>query len=231
MAALEATYRVVAYDHRGTHANPGELPERYTIAEMADDVVGILDNAGIARAHVMGHALGGLVALNLALRAPERLLSILLVNAWAAVDAHTRRCFDARMLLLQHAGPAAYVRAQPIFLYPAAWLARNEAAIAAEEAHGIAHFQGAPNLLRRIAALRAFDVSDRLGAVRTPTWVAAARDDVLVPYVCSERLADRIAGAQLWLTPEGGHACTVTDPNPFNAAMLSFLAGVSAEDE
>ena len=225
MAALTERYRVILYDHRGTGANTGALPDGYTISAMADDVTGILDDASVERAHFIGHALGGLVGLDLGLRAPARLSSLVLVNAWAATDAHTKRCFAVRTALLRHEGPAAYVRAQPIFLYPAAWLSRNKAAIAREEAHGIAHFQGADTLTRRLGALLAFDVSGRLAEIETRTLVAASRDDVLVPYPCSETLAAGLPNARLWLTAEGGHGFSVTDPQPFNTALLEFLAG------
>ena len=222
--SLSARYRVLAYDHRGTGTNSEELPQPYAIADMAADVLGLLDDLGIARAHLMGHALGGLVGLELALSAPDRLASLILVNAWARTDSHTKRCFDARLALLTHAGPAAYVRAQPIFLYPAAWLSANAERIARDDAHGIAHFQGAETLMRRVGALLAFDVADRLGAIATPTLVAAARDDVLVPYTCSEALAAGIPRAVLWMVAEGGHGFSVTAPAPFNAAILDFLA-------
>jgi aminoacrylate hydrolase len=226
-AALQEHYNVLLYDHRGTGANAQALPERYSIAAMADDVLEVMDAAGISRCHFMGHALGGLVGLELALRAPERLQCLVLVNAWAKTDSHTKRCFAARIALLQHVGPEAYVRAQPIFLYPAAWLSQNEALIAQEEAHGIVHFQGAANLTKRLDALLAFDVSRRLADIRTPTLVAASRDDILVPYTASEILVAGIPGAKLWLAPEGGHAFTVTDPAPFHGVLLDFLRGVA----
>jgi aminoacrylate hydrolase len=222
--ALGAHYRVIIYDQRGTGANAGELPDHYSIAHMADDVVTVLDDAGVASCHFVGHALGGLIGLELARRDPSRLASLVLVNAWARVDSHTRRCFEARVALLKHVGVEAYVRAQPIFLYPAAWLSEHEDAIRKEEAIGIAHFQGADNLLKRLSALLTFDAISDLNAIHTPTLVAASRDDVLVPFTRSQQLASNLVNASLWLTAEGGHASTVTDPTPFNTAMLAFLA-------
>jgi len=223
IAALRQYFQVLLYDHRGTGANKGELPDPYYIRMMADDVLEILDQAGLRKCHFMGHALGGLVGLDLALRTPSPLSSLILVNAWAKVDSHTKRCFSARMALLSHVGPEAYVRAQPIFLYPATWLSQNHDVVAREEAHGIAHFQGTPILAKRLSALLAFDVSDRLGDVKVPTLVAASRDDILVPYIASEELASAIPGAKLWLTQEGGHACTVTDSASFNQAAIDYL--------
>lgn len=224
LEALGAHYRIILYDQRGTGANAAELPEDYSIAQMADDVVEVLDNAGVASCHFAGHALGGLVGLELARRAPSRVLSLVLVNAWARVDSHTRRCFDARLALLKHVGVEAYVRAQPIFLYPAAWLSAHEDAIRKEEAAGIAHFQGKDNLLKRLSALLAFDATSDLAAIQTPAFIAASRDDVLVPFTKSQELAGKLPNATLWLTAEGGHAFTATDAEPFNAAMLTFLA-------
>jgi aminoacrylate hydrolase len=221
---LAARYRVISYDQRGTGANKEPLPDNYTIAHMADDVVAILDQAGVGKCHFMGHALGGLVGLDLALRYPERLDSLLLINAWPVVDSHTRRCFEARLALLEHVGPEAYVRAQPIFIYPSWWLSQHADTIAKDDAHGIAHFQGKETLLKRIQALLKFDPSNKLGQIRTPTLVAAARDDVLVPYTSSEALARAIPGSHLSVTPEGGHGYSVTNPAVFNDIISRFLA-------
>lgn len=221
--ALGAHHRIIIYDQRGTGANADELPDDYSIAHMVDDVVTVLDDAGVASCHFAGHALGGLVGLELARRTPSRLSSLILVNAWARVDSHTRRCFEARTALLKHVGIEAYVRAQPIFLYPAVWLSEHEEAVHKEAAMGITHFQGRDNLLKRLSALLAFDATSDLREIQTPTFVAASRDDVLVPFTRSQQLADNLPHATLWLTGEGGHAFTVTDPTPFNTAMLAFL--------
>jgi aminoacrylate hydrolase len=224
LVALREHFHVVTYDHAGTGRNRRALPDGYGIADMADEVLEILDEAGTQACHFVGHALGGLVGLQLAMQAPTRLESLTVVNGWATADSHTKRCFEARLALLQHVGVAAYVRAQPIFLYPATWLATNAARMENEDRHGIAGFQGEDTLRKRVAALLQFDMTASLGSVRVPTLAIAAKDDVLVPATQSERLAAAIPAAHLFMADWGGHAINVTDPAAFNLALLDFLA-------
>lgn len=223
MAALAPHVRILLFDQRGTGRNAGPLPDGYTIGHMADDVLEVMGAAGIARAHFVGHALGGLVGLDIARRHPGRLGRMVLVNAWAKADRHTERCFDIRLGILAAQGPAAYVAAQPLFLHTAPYLSANHEKILAEVAHGTAHFQGAENLLKRIGALRTFDVRADLAGIAVPALVAASRDDLLVPWTASQALAQGLPAARLWLAEQGGHAFTVEQPEPFNAAMTEFL--------
>jgi aminoacrylate hydrolase len=227
--ALRRRYRVVAYDQTGTGRNRGALPAGHSIAAMADEAAAVLDASETGAAHFVGHALGGLVGLALAHRRPDRVRSLTIVNGWAAAHAHSRRCFEVRLALLKHEGPAAYVKAQPIFLYPADWLAHNEARVAEEEAHGVAGFQGANNLRARIAALLAFDARPWLASLALPALIVAARDDVLVPSAMSEELAAAIPGARLHVAPWGAHAINVTEPTTFNTLLLDFLSCVQAK--
>lgn len=222
-SALEQHFRVLAFDQRGTGRNAEPLPKDYTIGHMADDVIAVMDAAGVARAHVLGHALGGLVGLDLARRFPQRLGRLVLVNAWAKVDRHSERCFDIRIAILHSQGPGAYVAAQPLFLHTAPYMSAQYDKISAEVAHGTAHFQGAENLLKRIGALRGFDARADLARITAPTLVAASRDDLLVPYTASELLAEGLPQAELWVTPEGGHAFSVEQPALFNTKLLDFL--------
>lgn len=221
--ALRQHFHVITYDQRGTGRNPGSLPDDYSIAAMADDVVDVLDAAGVDSCHFIGHAFGGLVGLELARRAPARLGRMVLVNAWDKVDSHSLRCFAARVALLEKAGVEAYVRAQPIFLYPAAWLSANAERIERDDAHGVAHFQGAGNLLKRLGALKAFDATPWLASLSTPALVTATRDDVLVPWTASRRLADGLPGAEFWLMAEGGHGFSAVEPDTFNDKIIAYL--------
>ncbi len=223
LAALSDDYRIVTYDHRGCGRTGGEVPADGGIAAMADDVLEIAEQLGLTRFDFMGHALGGLIGLDLALRKPGMIGKLVLINAWSKADPHSGRCFDVRIELLEKSGVPAFVKAQPLFLYPAVWMSENAERLEAEERHAIDHFQGRTNILRRIAALRAFDVDDRLQDIKTETLVIATRDDLLVPYTRSIRLAEGLSNSQLQLVDFGAHAVNVAAPDAFNAAILRFL--------
>lgn len=229
LPTLTERYRVITYDQRGTGRSPSDLPAGYSIQDMARDVVEVLDASGTARCHFIGHALGGLVGLCLALDAPGRLQSLAIVNGWSRPNPHTTRCFAMRKQVLKGGGPRAYVEAQPIFLYPPTWCVENEEKVRTEVEHGIAHFQGENNLFRRIDALLAFNVQTRLGQVQTPTWVAAAKDDTLVPWTCSRDLAADLPRVSFDLVDTGGHGYTTTAPEVFNTQMQDFLVSPMAQ--
>jgi aminoacrylate hydrolase len=228
IADLSARYCVVLYDQRGTGRNKQDLPENYSISMMADDVIEVIDQLNLERCGFVGHALGGIVGLDLALRYPDRVSKLIAINAWSKADVHTGNCFAIRKQILLHVGPEAYLKAQPIFLFPAPWLSENAERMAKDETHGVSHFQGTDTVLKRIGALLAFDLSARLSEITVPTLVAASRDDILVPWTASKLLADGLPNARLWVTPEGGHGFPVTEPAIFNAAMLAFLAEPAA---
>jgi aminoacrylate hydrolase len=221
--ALARDFRVIAYDQTGTGRSGGTLPPDYTIADMAAEVAILLDGLGVRKTHFIGHALGGLVGLQLAVDRPERVDRLVLVNAWGKTHPHTLRCFAARKSLLLNTGAAAYVQAQPLFLYPAAWLADRQDWLSEQDAAAMAHFPATETVLRRIQAIEAFDLTAAVAAITAPTLVIATRDDVLVPCTCSVALADQLAEVRLELLDRGGHACNITDPAGFDTLVAGFL--------
>lgn len=104
LAVLEQEYQVVCYDQRGTGNNPDTLAEDYSIAQMAAELHQALVAAGIERYAVVGHALGALVGMQLALDYPASVTVLVSVNGWLRINAHTRRCFQVREQLLHSGG-------------------------------------------------------------------------------------------------------------------------------
>ena len=221
--ALAEHFRVVAYDHRGTGRSDRELPDVVSVDDFADDILALMDALVIERASVIGHAAGAVAGLALARKADERLGKLVLVNGWAKADPHFLRCFEARLNLLRHSGVEAFLRAQPIFLYPAEWISEQTAELDNELPDQLAAFPGHTTMEKRIAALAKFDASGWVGALTSSTLALAAGDDMLVPWQCSEALAAANPHITATSTSWGGHACNVTDPETFNRIVLDFL--------
>jgi len=221
LAALAERFRVITYDHRGTGRSMRALPDPVTIGAMGKDVLALMDALSIARANFVGHALGGLIGLDVALRV-DRIDKVVIVNGWAQLDPHTERCFDVRLDILRSSGPAAYLRAQPLFLYPAAWISAHHAELTAEAQHQLGDFPPIENIERRIAALRDWQLWIDFTCLADVLVIGTA-DDMLVPAGASRSLAEQIIGSRYMEMPWGGHACNVTDPASFHAMLFKFL--------
>ena len=225
MQVLTDRFRIVLYDHRGTGRSDRSLKPDHSVAGMAEDIVTVLDITDTPRAHVVGHAAGGNAGLQLTLDNPERLDRLVVVNGWSRPDPHVARCLGARKRLLEAFGPAAYVEAQALFLYPPDWISQNDAALRVSDAHHVENFPRPDVMLTRIGALLAFDIDDRLSEIPHPVLVSASADDMLVPPRLSRRLAQGLPNATLDVVPWGGHAFTATVPDVFNARLIAFLLG------
>ena len=219
LPGLSEKYRVLVYDHRGTGRSDPALSHRVTIEAMAEDVLALMRALDVHHPYFVGHALGGLIGLELSLM-HMAVMKLVVVNCWARLDPHTALCFDVRLELLRKSGPEAYLRAQPIFLYPAAWISDHSDELDAEAARQLEHFPPADMIEARMAAARAFDL---WLDITCDVLALASADDMLVPARCSQILADELATGTADFMSWGGHACNVTDPVTFNQIVLEFL--------
>jgi aminoacrylate hydrolase len=224
ITAVARRFHVIAYDHRGTGRSDRALPDA-SVGAMAHDVLALMDALGIENADVIGHALGGHVALGLARVAPQRAGRLVVINGWASLDLQTARCFEVRLTLLRSAGARAYLQAQPLFLFPATWLSEHDAAITAEQDTHLAHWPGDATIEARVAAVAAFDASQWLGDLTSRMLFVCAEDDLLVPWTCATRMAQLLGPnlAEVTRFAHGGHACNVTQAERFARSVLAFL--------
>lgn len=228
IAALQQYFHVLVYDQAGCHQNSALLKDAYSMTDMAQELLDLIQQEKIQRLHFIGHALGALIGIELARLVQSlkiEILSLTAINAWDVADPHTLKCFSARTRLLQHAGSQAYVEAQALFLYPPAWISAHHQTIAEQEQKQLQDFPPPANVLARIRALSAFQVNaEHRGALaKTRLHFIANRDDFLVPYQKSEDLKQILGHGKLSIFNHGAHACTVTETEQINQAILNFL--------
>ncbi len=209
--------RVLAVDLPGHGAAPG-AGER-SVAAYARAVADLLGRRGAAPAVVVGHSLGGAIALALALDFPALVAGLVLVGTGARLRV-SPAILEAAATPDSLAGTARIV---------AGWSFGPGVATAAVEELARRLAATAPGLLHGdFAACDAFDAMDRLGEIRVPTLVVCGTEDRLTPPKYSAVLAQRIAGARLESIADAGHMAMLEDPAAVAAAISAFLATVPA---
>src|SRR5581483_1539467 len=201
-----------------------------TIEQLAADLGALIDTLGLDRPTVVGHSLGGQAALLFAVQQPRRLRGLVLAGV-------SPLAMDAAM------GPAYAAFAQ---LAPAMGLTDqlSEAMLSlVYAADSLDHGPGGLELYRRqLALLRspaeiatqigAYTgrpaLDDRLGAIVCPTLIVAGELDTTVSLASAQLLNLRIAGSELALLPDASHMAPLERPVEFKAALLPFLARLSA---
>jgi aminoacrylate hydrolase len=215
-------FRTVVHDHRGagrsTHSRI-----TYSVEQMADDTLRLMDALGIGAAHFVGHSTGGAIGQRIALDHPDRLRSLVLSATWAGPDAYFRRVFESRRQTLVDSGIEAYLRASVLFQATPRWVSDNDEFITDIQRVSAAASSPVEVLLSRIDAILRHDCRARLLEIRVPTLVIVARDDVITPVFYSEELAGRIPGAKLVVLDGGGHYAPAIHSEPYNAAVGQFL--------
>lgn len=224
---LSSRYRVITYDHRGA-GKSSRSQISYSVQQMTSDALSVLNATGVDKAIVIGHSTGGCIGLSLALDHQRRVRTLISSSSWAEPDPYFKTLFEFRRYVL-NIDLAAYVRSGSILQYPPAWISANKSEVEAIEARLLGDGLDARVIASKIDAILAFDRISELDAIRCPTLVTAASDDVICPSYLSSRMSSQIAGSAFALL-EGGHFCPRTNPAQFNAAVSSFLNAVTADE-
>lgn len=220
--ALAAHFRVITHDHRGLGASdPWDGP--YGVDQIAADVLGLMDALGLARAHIVGHSLGGAVAQAIAADHPDRVARLVIYASWPGKDAYFDRTMRMRRATLLHQGVEEFLRTGPLGVYPPRWVRDNDAALTASLPASVAAFPGVEKMCARMQACLDHERRADLPRIAAPTLVLGVQDDVSTPAYCSEEIAEAIPGARLALLPYGGHNAHVAAPEALLATLLPFL--------
>ncbi len=217
--ALQSEYRLVTCDLRG-HGTSPSTPGWPTVSDLAEDVIGLMQQVGERTAHVVGLSLGGGVALQMGVNNPQHVESLTIVNAAATLRVPFRRL------------PVAFVR---IALLLAGrrrklgeWVAEGLfPRVDQQQLRKVAAERIADNLqrnyLQAIVAILRFDLRKQVRLIVAPTLVVAGKLDQTVPLSSKIALARAIPGARLEIIEGSGHATPLDAPDEFNRILLEFL--------
>lgn len=222
VAALSPDFRTVAHDHRGCGRSTYS-PIDYSVEQMADDALRLMDALGLDRVHWVGHSTGGAMGQIVAQDHPDRIASLVLSATWPGQDAYFNRAFAARKAVLSTLGTVEYARHSVLTLHPPWYIAENEALMAQQESYLAGADQPVEIMESRIDAICRFDRRGRMKDIAAPTLVIVAEDDMVTPRYLSDELAAGIPGAEMTVLKTGGHFLMHILPDAYNAAIGDFL--------
>jgi 3-oxoadipate enol-lactonase len=223
VVALSRSHRLINIDMRG-HGRSGPSESPFTIYDLADDVLAVLDAEGVASAVWMGLSIGGFLSMRAALRNPERVRALVLLDTDAGPESAWKKVkYTALKWGVQTLGPRYIVPSLlPIFL--GATTLRQRPAIR-DEYERIFMAMRVRSISRGIDAIVARDdLLKRLHEIKVPTLVIVGEEDQPLPVWKSRRIAAAIPGAELVVIPQAGHLASIENPAPVTAAVTRFLA-------
>jgi len=218
LAALQQRFRVVRYDTRGHGSSP--VPNGpYGIDDLADDLVALLDRLGVERAHLVGLSLGGMTAMRVAGRNPERVDKLALLCTGAQLPPASN--WTDRAATVRAHGSVAVAAAvverwfTPEFLAAHPDIrATHEAMVAATAAEGYA------GCCEAIASL---DLRGELTSITAPTLAIAGADDPATPPPKLEEIAGGVKDGRLLVVPQAAHLANAEQPGIVTPALIEHL--------
>ncbi|AZZ80899.1 3-oxoadipate enol-lactonase [Gordonia alkanivorans] len=218
LAALKARFRVVRYDTRGHGESP--VPQGpYTIDDLADDVIALLDRLDIERAHLVGLSLGGMTMMRVAARNPERVDRVSLFCTGAQLPPREAWLDRAAMVRDQGTGAVAESVVQRWFTpeYLSTYGSSrkfHEDMVAATPAEGYA------SCCEVIAEM---DLRGDLPSITAPVLAIAGADDPATPPAKLEEIADNVQNGRLLVVPDAAHLANAQQPDIINPALIEHL--------
>lgn len=218
-------YRVVLPDLRG-HGHSPSTPEVATMEAMASDVFRLLDRLQASRTVVVGHSMGGYVALAMYAAEPDRFAGLVLANTRAEADDEEGQAKRDEMATAVREG-GSDVLVDRMFDKLMSPTTRERQPALVESVVRIMRQTPPEGAVNALMGMRDRpDRRDLLRKIRVPTLVIAGVDDPITPPDDARAMADAIPGARLEVLGGAAHLSMLESPKAFNEALLGFLDGL-----
>jgi 3-oxoadipate enol-lactonase len=227
LKAFSARHRTITFDNRDV-GRSSQADGPYEIPDMARDTLALADGLGLEGFHLLGVSMGGAIAQEVALAAPERIRTLTLAVTYPRAGAWARR--HGELWLKRMEGMSREDRVDELMLLTMSeefFEDQGQVDWLRERILANPHPQSAEAFARQLTASRRHDAAERLRSLDLPTHVIGAEQDVLVPVWRSKRLAELIPNAKLTVIPGAPHGANVERRDEFNEAVLGFIAEAS----
>ncbi|HWI53052.1 MAG TPA: alpha/beta fold hydrolase [Symbiobacteriaceae bacterium] len=221
LPAYAEKHQVLTYDCRGQgqSAKPEDGP--YTPALHAQDLKDLLDRLGVEQAVLMGVSNGTCIALEFAIRWPERVRGLVLANGYGRVDPALQFKFQTWLTAWEVGGGPLHYEISTPWIWGATFINQNHERLKPHEGTGSGFpLHAVQHLIR---GSYGFDVLDQAAAITCPTLLLAGDEDLFTPLTYSHELQRRIFGSQIVLLREAGHCMFLEQPEQCTRAILAFL--------
>ena len=226
--AMATRFRSISLDNRG--AGRSDKPTQpFTLEQMADDAIAVLDATGVETAHVVGASMGGVISQIIAVKYPHRVRSLTLVctacrnhpwrqellQSWAHTAEEKGMIEVGKEAAQWVMSPRSFRRLVPAFT----WMGP------------LAALRPRHSFVSQIQAIldTREDLVDELSSITAPTMVIVGNQDILTPRGDSEEIAERIPNAELVVISGAAHGLMMEHSTTFNKILIEFLQRTEAE--
>lgn len=221
-AALSADSRVVTFDWRGF--GESELRgENFPMETFADDLAGLMNELGIARAVLCGLSMGGYAAFAFYRKYADRVAALILADTKAGADnEEARRNRDEMAGLAVQAG-SSVIADRMVSRLLAPVTQQNKPEVVSRVRAIIENNRPAAIAAAQRGMAERPDSTALLSGITCPVLILVGSDDALTPPAEAEKMRDQIPGAKLRVISEAGHLSNLEQPDAFNSAIADFL--------
>ena len=220
--AMATRFRIISFDNRG--AGRSDKPtEPFTLEQMADDAIVVLDAAGVETAHVVGASMGGVISQIVAVKYPQRVRSLTLVctacrnhpwrqellQSWAKTAEEKGMIEVGKEAAQWVMSPRSFRRLVPAFTWMGPLAALRPRHSFVSQIHAILDTRE--------------DLVDQLSTITAPTMVIVGNQDILTPRGDSEEIAERIPNSELVVISGAAHGLMMEHSSTFNKILIEFL--------
>jgi len=220
IAAFKERYRILAYDTRG-HGSSDAPAGPYTLELLADDLKGLLDRLGIARAHYCGLSMGGMIGQTFALKYPAMFASLTLADTTSRMPAEALPVWQDRIRTAESQGMQPLV--EPTL---ARWFTEPFRKAEPQTMQRIGTLIGSTPVAGYVGCCQAIpqiNLTSRLKEIRCPILIIVGEDDPGTPVAMSKEIHENAPGSKLVVLPKAAHLSNIEQSAAFNRALDEFL--------